>query len=538
MDEIRVILEKSQKIALENPTKSYKLAVQALEQAEKQGRALESGQAYFRMAYACRVMSEYTEGLENAFRALNIFESFQQHEGILQARNIIGIIYFYYSDYKTALENFMIALDYLNSVENPKLESSILNNVGEIYRMAGDYEKALEYYSKSLELALTHQLFINISIINDNIGEIYYLQKDYKTACDYFNAAFESSLEVNDRITKGEAHTKLGKIKYIQGNYELAKEHYIAALELFNQVNNKFYLVEALIAFSELDSHEGGNPKPHLLEALNYAIENKLALKISIIYKRLVDYYESSHEYRSALKYHKLYHQNEKEIEAGNLSRKLELLALEFSFYKEKNENEKNKLLSEKLMREIADSKAELEEIKAKNRTLIEVSIMDELTQTYNRRGLNQFLEEAISKSNGDYDVLLMIDIDHFKTYNDYWGHLEGDRCLQHIASKLKAQDYKNYFVGRYGGEEFVCYMKVADVNEAEEIAEKIRKDILDLGIRYTKNPYSEIVSVSIGGVVDKMTPNAISDYINAADKWLYVSKEKGRNRVSIGQGL
>ena len=535
INEIQSILDKSKKIALEDPAKSYDLSKMAFKFAEEKGMRFEMGRAYFNMAYACRVMSDYTDGLKYAYNALNIFEEFEDQNSVLQVRNIIGIIYFYYGDYKTALENFNKALDLLTYVENVQLESSVLNNIGEIYRMAGNYQRAVEYYLRSLTISEEHQLIMNIPVINANIGEIYYLQKNYEKANEYFNQSYKASLNSNDTISKGEALTKLGKIETVQGHYEQAKAYFISALEMFNRVQNKFYLVETLIAFSELDPKIYRNPKLHLLEALNHAIENKLALKISIIYKLLVDYYELGGDFEHALQYHKLYFQNEKEIEAINIARKLELLALEFEFYKEKSEYEQNKLLSEKLTREIEESKIELEEIKAQNETLIEVSTIDELTRTYNRRGINMLLKDNILQRDDGLDLVLMIDIDRFKQYNDFWGHMKGDLCLQIIAKTLKTLTFNNYFVGRYGGEEFICYMKVSSIDEAREIAEEIRERIYNLNIAYTSDPNSEYVSVSIGGVVDQMEIAQINNYINFADKWLYQSKINGRNRVSIG---
>jgi len=377
----------------------------------------------------------------------------------------------------------------------------------------------------------------NCSVINANIGEIYFLQNDYKNAHLFFKKAFDDSLNTNDCITQGEALRKLGRLKFVQEDFDQASEHFVAALKLFNQVSNKFYLTEALIAFSELDQKIGRNPKLHLMEALNHAIENKLALQISSIYKILVNYHESNEEFERALYYHKLYYQKEKEIEASNLSVKLELLSIELNSYKEKNKVEQHNKLSEKLLREVEVSREELQVIKAENEKLIEVSIIDELTQIYNRRGIRKLLSERLGQQRHLRDMVLMIDIDYFKTYNDNWGHVMGDRCLQAITAHLKSLDYEGYFIGRYGGEEFVCYMRVQDLLAAIEIAENIRKSVLELNISYTDHVDSECVSISIGGIVDNMEIAKISDYINEADKMLYYSKESGRNKVSVVMG-
>jgi len=537
INELNSILEEAINIAQKDPQKSCEIAREAIEIAEGNNLKSETGHAYYCMAYACRIMSNYTNGLDYAFKALSIFETLKESNSILKAKNIIGIIYFYYGDYKMALENFMKALDLLETIQNPLLKSSILNNVGEIHKVAGDYKKAIDCYTNSLEISMMHNLMMNNSVINANIGEIYYLQKDYMTANHFFNKAFDYSLKTNDCISQGEAQRKLGIIKLVQEDYDTAKKCFTSALQLFNQVNNKFYLIEVLIAFSELDQKTGRNPKPHLIEALNCAIENKLQLKVSSIYKKLVDYHEHQGDFEGALNYHKLYYQKEKEIEASNLSMKLELFAIEINYYKEKSEIEQSKTLSEKLTREVLEAKRELQDIKRENEKLIEVSFIDELTHIYNRRGISKLLAEKIGESHNLFDLILMIDIDYFKKYNDNWGHMMGDQCLQMITSHLKALYYEDFFIGRYGGEEFICYMRVKDLPMAIEIAENIRKKVFDLRISCSKDEDADFISISIGGVVDKMKISKIEDYIDTADKWLYHSKENGRNKVSIFKG-
>lgn len=530
IDQIKHLLDQSTEIALSDPKASYSFAYEALQLARQEGLELEKGIAYYSMAYACRVMSDYPNGLQNALLAYDIFTKVNSDEGKLKVRNIIGIVYFYYGDYKTSLENFNEALTYLKHLVNPKLEASILNNIGEIYRVASDYDNAMIHYRKALELSITNAFTTNISIIHANIGEIYYRQGHYDKASHYFDLAFDDSLKTNDIVTRGEAQTKLGYIRLAQGLFDQSRQHFVNALELFNEVNNKFYLVEALIGFSELDEAIGRNPKLHLMEALNNAIENHLALKISEIYKKLVAYHESQNEFEMALYYHKLFYQKEKEIEVSNLSMKLELIALEFDYYREQNHHHDNKILSEKLTREISETQTELQQIKAQNINLMAVSMRDELTQLYNRRGINHELTLRINEMNPSLDAILMIDIDRFKDYNDYWGHVQGDECLKKIANHLKEVVADSYFVGRYGGEEFICYMKVNAVHEAQKIAETIRRSIEDLKMKYTAEDNTGTVTISVGGVVDKMTITEIDQYIDYADRNLYTSKASGRN--------
>jgi len=528
--ELMELLDESKKLALENPKKSFEIAKGVKEQAEKKGLEIQKAYAFFHMSYACRVMSEYSNGLDYAFRALDIFRKHNDMAAISRIKNIIGIIYYYYGDYTSALENFIISLELLGETHDPIRESAILNNIGEIYREAGQLDKALEYFMRGLNISMEHDLILNASAIHLNIGEIYYLSKDAKKSLEYVTRAYDLAESNNSVIVMGEAETKLGRLMFMNKDYDKAEYYYKSALERFNKVNNKYYLVDLLLNYAILKEAEGENPRKYLLEALNYSVESGLESKISLVYKTLGEYYERIGDYKESLGHYKSYHLKEKEVEAVNLSKKLEIMSIEFSFQKEKNEHVKFRNMSKKLEREVFESNKELEEIKRINESLIEVSHLDELTQVYNRRGINQMLDKHVGSDSAYMDALLIFDIDHFKKYNDNRGHVSGDRCLEKISSTLKAMPYKDYFIGRFGGEEFICYMKVKDKEEANRIGESIREKVESLNMKYNQGK----ITISVGGMVGNMNISQMSDIIDQADQALYHAKDKGRNAVHI----
>jgi diguanylate cyclase (GGDEF)-like protein len=128
---------------------------------------------------------------------------------------------------------------------------------------------------------------------------------------------------------------------------------------------------------------------------------------------------------------------------------------------------------------------------------------------------------------------LLMIDVDHFKMFNDTYGHPEGDVCLSRLGETLSgiAADTMG-FAGRYGGEEFCLLLPNTDVARACEIGEMVRTAVLDLAMPHCTSSY-EIVTVSVG--VASTRPNDTQrpgDLIEAADAALYAAKHRGRNAV------
>jgi diguanylate cyclase (GGDEF)-like protein len=130
---------------------------------------------------------------------------------------------------------------------------------------------------------------------------------------------------------------------------------------------------------------------------------------------------------------------------------------------------------------------------------------------------------------------LLFIDVDHFKRYNDTYGHVEGDSCLKQIAEAIESvAPPSGNLVARYGGEEFAVILPDVDVSHAKEVAEEICEAIRVRRLPHDGNPPG-IVTVSIGCVT--ATPRrgeSQEDFISSADRALYKAKDMGRNRVIV----
>jgi diguanylate cyclase (GGDEF)-like protein len=130
---------------------------------------------------------------------------------------------------------------------------------------------------------------------------------------------------------------------------------------------------------------------------------------------------------------------------------------------------------------------------------------------------------------------LIMIDIDFFKKFNDFYGHLDGDVCIQHVTQVIKSCVRRAAdFPARYGGEEFVIILPETDQAGVRAVAERIREDVAALAIPHAMSDIAEIVTVSIGCATDVPQMNAIPlQLINQADQALYRAKTSGRNRVA-----
>tara|TARA_R110002110_G_scaffold36071_19_gene120873 strand:- start:6240 stop:7163 length:924 start_codon:yes stop_codon:yes gene_type:complete len=175
-------------------------------------------------------------------------------------------------------------------------------------------------------------------------------------------------------------------------------------------------------------------------------------------------------------------------------------------------------------------------ELKRYRDFLTEIAFVDGLTQIPNRRRYDEFLDTEWRRAIRQESSLSMIlmDIDHFKQFNDTYGHLEGDRCLQEIAAALENTLHRPAdLAARYGGEEFACLLPETDMTGAMHLAEKLRAAIEQLKLPHKSSQTAEYVTISVGvSSVVATTEQASEDLFKLADKALYTAKETGRNKV------
>ncbi|HEX6734102.1 MAG TPA: PleD family two-component system response regulator [Azonexus sp.] len=172
--------------------------------------------------------------------------------------------------------------------------------------------------------------------------------------------------------------------------------------------------------------------------------------------------------------------------------------------------------------------------LKAQNELLRSLVFVDGLTGVANRRRFDEVLpaEWRRCRRSGTALTLLMIDIDHFKRYNDRYGHPAGDACLQRVAGALKARFSRSHdLVARYGGEEFVCLMPECELAAGLRKAEELHAAIGELAIAHEDSPTAATVTLSIGiATIHPDSEHNPDDLLATADTALYAAKDGGRN--------
>lgn len=163
-----------------------------------------------------------------------------------------------------------------------------------------------------------------------------------------------------------------------------------------------------------------------------------------------------------------------------------------------------------------------------------DISMRDELTGMYNRRYFFDYIEKELSRAKRykKHFSVLMIDIDHFKNFNDKNGHLLGDDAIKQTAKLLSDKLRTADVVARYGGEEFVCLLPETAKDRAAIVAEKIRKAVENSKYNGGENQPSGKVSVTIGAATWPDDAKSAIELIDCADKALYLGKSRGRNMV------
>lgn len=172
------------------------------------------------------------------------------------------------------------------------------------------------------------------------------------------------------------------------------------------------------------------------------------------------------------------------------------------------------------------------------HKKITELAAIDDLTMILNRRFGIRRLREEFSRSarHGSPVSVVMIDIDHFKNFNDTFGHNAGDAVLKTVASVLSGNLRAEDMVCRYGGEEFLVLLAGAGMNDAAVIAERMRRIIESEEIKWSGQRLSITISIGVA-TYPIVRASVCEELVTYADKALYAAKESGRNRVMVNNG-
>ncbi|WCM22529.1 sensor domain-containing diguanylate cyclase [Paraburkholderia bryophila] len=187
-------------------------------------------------------------------------------------------------------------------------------------------------------------------------------------------------------------------------------------------------------------------------------------------------------------------------------------------------------------MFDISERKKTEEKLAELQRELEALSFKDGLTGVGNRREFDAVLQREwnAAQRHAAPLSLIMADIDFFKSYNDYYGHVQGDACLKRVAAVLGEAVRPGDFVGRFGGEEFVLILPNTGAEAARQVVERCRDRLSAAEIAHERSPFRQTVTASFG--VGTLIPAAEADpvaFVNLVDSQLYLAKDNGRDCIA-----
>lgn len=190
------------------------------------------------------------------------------------------------------------------------------------------------------------------------------------------------------------------------------------------------------------------------------------------------------------------------------------------------------------IVRDITERKIADQQIKETNLLLAKLANLDGLTEIANRRFWDEMIQKewSLAAHGGQPLSLILCDIDHFKAFNDTYGHQEGDRCLKLVADALDRAAYPNRgFVARYGGEEFVVLLPETFEAVAVQLARQLRQSVQALAVPHIASKTDDCVTISLGVVTMYPSLDVSQEVlVRNADKALYAAKSNGRNQVQV----
>lgn len=421
-----------------------------------------------------------------------------------------------------------------------------------------DDNMALEYFLKAIQLAEKTENVESLSKLTNNLGDMFLQLKDYDTAFPYFVESYEYTQKMSDSIgkffTMSIALLNMADVEFHIGKYQEAYDHVLECQDLFTKFDAS-ELVDYIQCCKAVSCYHLGKEEEtnacisKLIEQLDYEVKEDIENSFNM-YCMVIDLLiKMNDEERCRLFVNKL-------IELAELLKMplYKMIAQEWNIryrkalkngeglnecyehyfiYAMENKvgNYQNRSKSMKVKLDLINAIFEKERIAKENAELEELSIIDELTGIPNRRSFNKEMTKIAKAGNTNEMVAaIIVDVDYFKQYNDYYGHLAGDEVLRTVANCLKSDD-ERFYPTRFGGDEFIVIVRNATNAEVANYIETLYQRIHDCNIKHIASPIHDRITISTGYYLEKIENFSVKNLVEKADDALYRAKENGKNQ-------
>lgn len=444
---------------------------------------------------------------------------------LAMANNMLGIMSLNRGNVLFAMDYYMKAINYCQTYQLPDLEWMIHMNIYTLYLNLGEYQKALDHLKIGYHYIISHpnrpEYHENLTSVYIGMAKVYLKKEDLTKAGSYKQKVERDCIPYLDPLNRlivdcflaryydavGEEEQLLAVIEQI--GQSITKD--IPIMDIFDDLCE---YMEMLIEIGHLDD----------FQSVYHVVE------------RLAEWTTVRNMRKKLLTMKIRYHQSKGEIEEQKQA------ALSYYELSEQMERENRLMVSNMIaLRSSLNDLAQInQEVERENLVLHRKSETDALTGLYNRFKLNEYGEEAFQRTQKKKTGLAIeiLDVDYFKQYNDNYGHQAGDAAICAIAdAMMNLQNHSGIFCSRYGGDEFVIVYEDFTQQEVLQLAEDLKRAILEKKIPHAYSKASEVVTISQGicwGV--PKDGYKVWDYLHTADELLYQVKKVSRNSIRIGK--
>lgn len=457
-------------------------------EAKKAGPQFE----HFRLACLNNLKHEHAIAIDYANRALEIATEDNDSFLLEHLHTLLGFIAYNRGDFEKCMEHYLMVL---KQVQSPR----VINNIGAIFDDLNDMHEAYGYYRQAEEVFDDPLNFRLLAIIYCNIAECETAFGNYAEAKRYLNLSQAQIKQFTKKDGTTYIYNALGDLALIQKDYDEAIKHYskgeaFARDESILVYYQKFILNHAKALFAKGD-YKAAKERIHIL--LENSKQFNFDTNIPAVHELLAKIADTQKEAEIANKHYRTY----------------------IDLIREQDE------ISRLHRSESIKISIKMSQLHTKLDALNKLSRTDALTGLGNRFALREYMDVWKKTHKASPSIIALFDIDYFKRHNDTFGHAHGDSCLVRVAQILnKHLSTESGGIFRYGGDEFLVTLVGSDVSTAQERLELARKAI-----------ESETLSSSIGVVtVEATCEQSFEDLFNIADRALYISKDQGRNRITL----
>lgn len=467
-------------------------------------------------------------------------------ESSLNIKGFIAMLKMANEEYGESIYMYYDILSGTEKIKDPEVRAKIqiksYEYLGNMYFIMEDFEAAVKYYNKAVNIPLKNQVNNALSKYGSyiNRSESYILLKNYEKAkeCSLETEKIIPYLPANIAVgVKVFRYKNLLLLESRKSNFKKAEEYYNLCLEYLKEDKGSAFLNSSMyveIAHCEMLYLQGKYNEA--IEKLNFLLKKDLEEEWGFdtsIYLMLLKLYRETDQIEKYFETGKSLYNSEKEFNDNLKKDYIEFIKNSYTLDQMKKQEQISKIKIIALggfaflaVISIFMGAAQIKKLNKKNFT-------DALTHIHNRKYMDYLAKKSLKEPINA--AVVMIDIDYFKNYNDYYGHPAGDIVIKKTADILRKSITKNDILIRYGGEEFLFVLKNADKDIFTDIYINIVKNLEKENILHEKSPISDKITLSFGVCFAYFEKTLdLEKSIKLADEALYISKKNGRNRYTI----